>query len=264
MYDHFLILKHSFKTTWTLSEDVCVQNKNKKHKDHHNNNMSKFNFNPSLHMLLVYYAEWSQDGADFSLQSGRDTDQTENWEWKSESYTRPVQIQIYIYIYIYYIYIHAHFFFQSLITDWQLAVFTQQNQTGRSNQNENLTQDQSKYRNIYIDTCTFFLSFSFNLKLLIDSMLSSLNKTKLAGQSKKTKIMALSSFFLQTKIKALSSFLVFLVFFFKKRKVYEQQFAGFFIAQRYRALPSVMTGCVAATFTFGTGQRDHIPCGSFN
>lgn len=102
MYDHFLILKHSFKTTWTLSEDVCVQNKNKKHKDHHNNNMSKFNFNPSLHMLLVYYAEWSQDGADFSLQSGRDTDQTENWEWKSESYTRPVQIQIYIYIYIYY------------------------------------------------------------------------------------------------------------------------------------------------------------------
>ena len=70
-------------------------------------------------MLLVYYAEWSQDGADFGLQIGRDTDQTENWEWKSESYTRPVQIQKYNNI-------HAPFFFQSQITDWQLAVLTQQ------------------------------------------------------------------------------------------------------------------------------------------
>ena len=32
MYDHFLILKHSFKTTWTLSEDVCVQNEKTKQK----------------------------------------------------------------------------------------------------------------------------------------------------------------------------------------------------------------------------------------
>ena len=192
-------------------------------------------------------------------------------------------------IYIYIIYIYTCTFFLSVSNyrltacclhstkpNWQIKPNRQKLRLCPLFLNQNLTQDQSKYRNIYIDTCTFFFSFSFNLKLLIDSMLSSLNKTKLADQSKKTKIMALSSFFLQTKImalssfflqtkiKALSSFLVFLVFFFKKRKVYEQQFAGFFIAQRYRALPSVMTGCVVATFTFGTGQRDHIPCGSFN
>ena len=167
---------------------MSVCKTNKKHKDHHNNNnnMSKFNFkfNPSLHMLLVYYAEWSQDGADFSLQSGRDTDQTENWEWKSESYTRPVQIQKYIYIYMH--------------------------------------------------------LFSFSLKLQTDSLLSSLNKTKLADQSKQTKIMAFVFFFLTDKNEGFVFF--FLVFFFKKRKVHEQQFAGFLIAQMYRALPSVMTG----------------------
>ena len=173
MYDHFLILKHSFKTTWTLSEDVCVQNKNKKHKDHHNNNMSKFNFNPSLHMLLVYYAEWSQDGADFSLQSGRDTDQTENWEWKSESYTRPVQIQIYIYII--YIYIYTCTFFLSVSNyrltacclhstkpNWQIKPNRQKLRLCPLFLNQNLTQDQSKYRNIYRYMHLFFLFLSIS------------------------------------------------------------------------------------------------------
>ena len=153
--------------------------------------------------------------------------------------------EIYIYIYM-----HLFFFSLKLQTDSLLSSLNKTKLADQSKQTkimalssffkpESYTRPvQIQKYNIYIYMHLF--SFSFNLKLWTDSLLSSLNKTKLADQSKQTKIMAFVFFFLTDKNEGCVFF--FLVFFFKNRKVHEQQFAGFLIAQMYRALPSVMTG----------------------